>query len=311
MTKFRIIPLSITALTVGLFLLSFTLSGNAQTLYSCAQPSEEDGGPFLLTVDLTGAFLTTTEITLAGETVNGCTGMAKDPTTGTCWMILNITEPETTNPRVLVTVDEETGVATLIGDTGNAFSTIAFDASGTLYGVTGDGASSNPETLFTLNKTTGMPTIVQALGNGDDGEAIAFNPQDGLLYHASGNGDLNQPDGMIFETVNLQNGIVTQIFLSGNNDGGEQTALVYRGNNLFFVAKDEELRQITANGFGFESFIADMDLRSKGLALDCGIPGFPSSITSIPTLSEWGLIAMAGILGIIGFIVIRKRQETA
>jgi len=31
----------------------------------------------------------------------------------------------------------------------------------------------------------------------------------------------------------------------------------------------------------------------------------------IPTLSEWGLIAMAGILGIIGFMVMRRRKVTA
>ncbi len=28
--------------------------------------------------------------------------------------------------------------------------------------------------------------------------------------------------------------------------------------------------------------------------------------TDVPTLSEWGLIAMAGILGIVGFMVIRR-----
>ena len=33
--------------------------------------------------------------------------------------------------------------------------------------------------------------------------------------------------------------------------------------------------------------------------------------SSIPTLSEWGLIAMAGILGIVGFMVIRRRKVTA
>jgi len=33
--------------------------------------------------------------------------------------------------------------------------------------------------------------------------------------------------------------------------------------------------------------------------------------TPIPTLSEWGLIAMAGILGIVGFMVIRRRKATA
>lgn len=33
--------------------------------------------------------------------------------------------------------------------------------------------------------------------------------------------------------------------------------------------------------------------------------------TNIPTLSEWGLIAMAGILGIVGFIVVRRRKVAA
>ena len=33
--------------------------------------------------------------------------------------------------------------------------------------------------------------------------------------------------------------------------------------------------------------------------------------TRIPTLSEWGLIAMAGILGIVGFMVMRRRKVTA
>ena len=32
---------------------------------------------------------------------------------------------------------------------------------------------------------------------------------------------------------------------------------------------------------------------------------------NIPTLSEWGLIAMAGVLGIAGFIIIRRRKAAA
>ena len=35
-----------------------------------------------------------------------------------------------------------------------------------------------------------------------------------------------------------------------------------------------------------------------------GIPG----IAPIPTLNEWGLIAMAGVLGIAGFLIIRRRK---
>jgi len=37
----------------------------------------------------------------------------------------------------------------------------------------------------------------------------------------------------------------------------------------------------------------------------------PIITTPIPTLSEWGLIAMAGILGIAGFMVIRRRKAVA
>ncbi|MCK5391270.1 MAG: IPTL-CTERM sorting domain-containing protein [Deltaproteobacteria bacterium] len=44
--------------------------------------------------------------------------------------------------------------------------------------------------------------------------------------------------------------------------------------------------------------------------INCQVP--PPVVTEIPTLSEWGLIAMSGILGIVGFImVIRRRKVTA
>ena len=32
---------------------------------------------------------------------------------------------------------------------------------------------------------------------------------------------------------------------------------------------------------------------------------------AVPTLSQWGLIAMAGVLGIVGFLVLRRRKATA
>ena len=37
----------------------------------------------------------------------------------------------------------------------------------------------------------------------------------------------------------------------------------------------------------------------------------PVVLQPIPTLSEWGLIAMAGVLGIVGFMVMRRRKVTA
>lgn len=40
-------------------------------------------------------------------------------------------------------------------------------------------------------------------------------------------------------------------------------------------------------------------------------PPPPSTVADIPTLGEWGLIALAVLLGIVGFMVIRRRKVTA
>jgi len=140
-------------------------------------------------------------ITLAGETVNGGTGLATDPTTGTLWALLKLSGQD---GRELVTIDPETGVATSIGNTGSRFAGIAFDASGNLFGVTGDGGLP-PETLATLSKTDGSATFVCSLGLGGDGENIAFNPTDALLYHYSGNG--------VFEKITGFSGVADPIKL--------------------------------------------------------------------------------------------------
>lgn len=45
---------------------------------------------------------------------------------------------------------------------------------------------------------------------------------------------------------------------------------------------------------------------------DCGISlGDPNTTTIVPTLSEWGLTAMAGVLGVVGFMVMRRRTASA
>lgn len=41
-----------------------------------------------------------------------------------------------------------------------------------------------------------------------------------------------------------------------------------------------------------------------------GMFGPDDDTRNVPTISEWGLIAMAAILGIVGFMVIRRRAIT-
>jgi hypothetical protein len=145
---------------------------------------------------LTGGTNGSIAITLAGKTVTGATGLAQDPTTCLLWAILKVSGQ---SGRELVTLNPATGVATSVGNTGlgtiGGCAAITFATDGTLYGVTGTGAIPS-ETLFTLDKTNATPTLVVGLGNGDDGETIAFNPDDGLIYHASGF------NSQVFETVN-------------------------------------------------------------------------------------------------------------
>ena len=215
----------------------------------------------------TGSTLSSVAITLAGKTVSRSTGLATDPTTGQLWALLRTSDSGTCtgNPdsggggRIpwLVKLDPITGVATLVGSTGDCFAGIAFKSDGTLYGVTGDGANVS-ETLYTLSKTTGAATLVTPLGNGDSGEAIAINPNDGLLYHASG---FVTP---IFEKVNLTTLGITDIPLSGFQYS-ELAALTMRQDGVFLAADiDSNLLTVTTDGVVAVSGL--LDQTPKGLA---------------------------------------------
>jgi len=291
-------------IVLGSFLTLSATNSNAQTLYSCEPPFGGDN-PFLHTINQnTGATLTTTEITLEGYNVRGCNGMAKHPQTGVCYMMLNVTPDEggPVAPRLLATIDQNTGVATAIGGANQTFATLAFTADGTLYGITGDGGTT-PETLFTININNGSTSQVTPLGNGGDGETLAYNPDNGLLYHGSG----NCLPGQIFESIHPQTLQINPIPLIGDPDICEQSAMVYGLGNVFLTGTiDLEYYSISTNGV--VTFIGDMDHASKGLAFDCGIVPTPRVV---PTLSEWGLIVTAAILGIVGFMVIRRRRVAA
>ncbi|HTE66715.1 MAG TPA: hypothetical protein VK736_10730, partial [Candidatus Binatia bacterium] len=117
-----------------------------------------------------------TTLTLSGFTVSGCTGLARHPTSGVFYAILKVTTNFPPDPRMLVTVNMGTGVCTLVGDTGDAVSSITFGPDGTLYATTGDGAVA-PEELWTVDISDGSLTSLLALGNGEDGEVVAFFPR--------------------------------------------------------------------------------------------------------------------------------------
>lgn len=191
--------------------------------------------------------------------------------------------------RRLVSIDPITGVCTDIGAMGDSFANITFHG-GTLYGVTGEGgAAAVPESLFSISTVNGSSTFIMNLGNGNDGEAIAFNSDNGLLYHASGRLSISNA---IWESVNLVGPVVSPIGRSGYSNGIEEiSGLAYAGGGLFYATNiDFELISIT-NG-GVVSFIG-MDPSAgtiRGLVWVVPAPG------------------AAALLGLAGVAAVRRRR---
>jgi len=169
--------------------------GNANTLSDRMKGWVIDGSGVLhtgspyqddhFTVDLlTGMDTNVGLYTLAGFTVVGINGLAKHPSNGTIYAVVGVSG----GPRRLATLDPATGVLTDIGSLGDNFSQITFDPAGTLFGVTGDGATV-PETLFQINPADATTAADMTLGNGADGEVVTFVPRrfgGTLTVHAVG-----------------------------------------------------------------------------------------------------------------------------
>jgi len=210
----RIAPRPLGVVSVVALLMAVALPASAQFLYSGSSFS-----PTLYSLNpASGATVNSVTVVAAGYVIQQVKGLAAEPTTGELFAVLRGSAPgEGANSFFLATVRPDTGEATVIGELGDAFAGLAFDGGGTLYGVTGDGAF-GPEILYTINTSDATVTGVMNLGNGTDGETIAFNSGDGLMYHLSGwatppEGGLND---VVFEKIDLGTMTITDIPLSGD-----------------------------------------------------------------------------------------------
>lgn len=131
----------------------------------------------------------------ASGDVIGATGLAVNPITGTAYTLLRMGSFE--NPRILASIDLTNGHATTLGNTGLKITSITFDASGTLYAVSGRGDDSGtPNTckgcLYSLSLANAAPTFLKQLTNcpgvtaSSCGHGIAYDSANGMIYHTSG-----------------------------------------------------------------------------------------------------------------------------
>jgi hypothetical protein len=144
--------------------------------------------------------------------------------------------------RLLGKVNPATGVVTSIGPTSQQFAGIAWDITGTtLYGVTGDGATT-PETLYTLNPSTGAATFFLALGNGNDGETICIDALTNDILHLSGLGS------QVFESINTTTRTVSNITMTGAAISEALSITHLAGRNFLMADLNDDLFVVTSGG---------------------------------------------------------------
>ena len=284
--------------------------------------------------EIDGSTISTVSITLDGNNVNGCNGLATNPITGDIWILVKVGGGGGSGDvgvRTLATIDTSTGAATSVGVLGDAFAGIAFDPAGTLYGVTGDGANT-PETLYTLDKTDASSTFVLALGNGSDGEAIAIDNKC-VLHHGSGVND----GFRFYERIDL---VTLNFLFSGQQSGpainDELASMVFNPSTQRILASERvvqiggssEFLDFTASGAATK--IGETDRPMKGLAFtdpfaglstdadcdgDLDIGAVSGQIISINTAalliaglqSTTLMIPVIASIAGIGFIILRKK----
>ncbi|GJM15007.1 MAG: hypothetical protein DHS20C13_03340 [Thermodesulfobacteriota bacterium] len=231
---------------------------------------------------------------------------------------------------VLVEINTISGAGTEIGPTDNceAWTDMSFRNSDNTLFATGfnfDPVGPCTETmglvqnwLTTINTQTGLSTLIAIINQvPGGGNAAAFSPTDTLYYLV---GDFNTPGTNVLYTVNQLTGDVNVISnptyptLTDDDlpranamDFDQSTGVLYlsitSGGGTIMVPRQNFIGTLDINT-GVVTVIGPTELGMDAIA-------FTPDPSEIPTLSEWGLIAMASILGIVGFMVMRRREVIA
>jgi hypothetical protein len=195
---------------------------------------------------------------LPGFTITGMTGLTMHPHTGEHFIIMKLSA---VSGRVLGKINLLTGVCTQIGNLGANYSTITFREDGQLVGATGNGATP-PETMFLIDQATGVTTLAYAMGNGADGEILAYNYDDNSYYHWSGNGTMVMEKMLATDLTYTPTNIVTSGLSTGETFGA-----VYLGNGNFMISNiSSQWKKVTSNG-AYGPVLASTPDDMRGLAL--------------------------------------------
>ncbi len=215
----------------------------------------------------TGATISSVEISLDGTfpvglVVKGGTGLAFNPVDGKLYALLKVSDApgdQGGKDRHLAIIDPQTGIATLVGDTGvPKIASLTFNP-GTLFGVRLE-PMGGPTNLSTISIVDGSVTNLCLLVTGT-GSGLAFNPNDGLLYYIT-DSTFQRIDDFTADPCVVTT-IATPPDLDPNAlafDAAEDKFLLDN-----FITPLFELLSITAAGD--VTFIANLDQFNRGLTI--------------------------------------------
>lgn len=241
----------------------------------------------------TGAIVDEILITAPGFNITGAQGITRDPTTGQVYAILRAAAVA---GRLLARIDVHSGASVVIGNLGDNFSSISFRGDGQLFGITGDGAAV-PSTLYLVDKATATSVQVQTLGNGADGEVIAYHPPSNSFFHWSRG---------VFERISANAPYtVTNVPITGPV-----------GDEIFGAVWDPSIGQFLVHNIASSmDFWTSTGVRSnpqpattddvRGMALL--LPAI-AGVNTIPTLGEWGMLILALLMAAAAINALRGRS---
>ncbi len=275
------------------------IPGIHPVLYSLARDDD-----FLRTIDPNNSGITTstTQLSLSLDlcdgicpvTISGGNGLAKDPISGKLYAILKV---DTCNDgcyeKHLVTINATSGNATEIGEIGIDYEGLAFNSTGTLFGLSAKGTETPALlSIINTNDATITPFIDVITGNSTD-EAIAFNPDDGFLYHASGGGLIDsEVSPLFFEKIDSTSGTRTSIEVSPSDTiyNRHVAGITYSANDHAFFWTDtlvgDTLFKVTLVG---PSITNTVNNTSPKWGLDhVGASGNATGFAGKSILIQWG-----------------------
>ncbi len=245
----------------------------------------------------TGELRASVAMTMTDETVVGAHGISIRPGTSDVFVALKLAGQATSE---LAIVDRYLGSATPVGDTGLHLAALAFGPtpaarghSAPLYGLTGDHDPTCASCIYRIDPSTAAATLMVELNTPDAGEALAFNPQTGVLYHASGGLD---QDPLVFEGVNPARG--TRLAFDTDavvREASQATALAWGGGaGMTMALADGGLYRVEpasarqALPLAIEHLF-DLDFVVSGMT-HSGVGGPPPPVPQqVPCAMEWGV----------------------